>query len=138
MFEECLYFTTTSLARQLEREWTRAFKPFGLTPPQAFMLRVILDKAPLLHSALAEELNLTRPTVSRTLDGLERLGLIKRVQARKDGREMEVSPTPAAVALKDAINAASGEVTTRMKRLLGSPTFDGTVQSLRSISAALK
>jgi DNA-binding MarR family transcriptional regulator len=138
MFEDCLYFTTTSLARQLEREWTRAFKPFGLTPSQAFMLRAILNKAPLLHAALAEELNLTRPTVSRTLDGLEKLGLVKRSQARADGREMELNPTPIAIALQDQINAASGEVTRKMKKLLGSDEFDSAVLNLRGISASLK
>ena len=138
MFEDCLYFNTTSLARQLEREWTRAFKPFGLTPSQAFMLRAILNKAPLLHAALAEELNLTRSTVSRTLDGLEKLGLVKRSQVRTDGREMEINPTPVAVALRDQLNAASGEVTKKMRQLLGSNEFDRSVRNLRDIASCLK
>ncbi len=70
MFEQCLYFNTTSLARQVERQWTQAFKPFGLTPSQAFMLRVVLDKAPLLAREIAEELNISRPTATRGLDHL--------------------------------------------------------------------
>ena len=102
MFEQCLYFNTTSLARQLEREWTSAFKPFGLTPSQAFMLRVVLDKAPLLQSELALEMNISRPTTTRGLDGLERLALIKRVASEKDGREQEIHPTKKAVEMKDA------------------------------------
>ena len=138
MFEQCLYFNTTSLARQLEREWTSAFKPFGLTPSQAFMLRVVLDKAPLLQSELALEMNISRPTATRALDGLERLGLIKRVASEKDGREQEIQPTKKAVELKDAINAASGAVTKRLKKVLGTNHFENVVGQLRGISSALK
>lgn len=138
MFEQCLYFNTTSLARQLEREWTSAFKPFGLTPSQAFMLRVVLDKAPLLQSELALEMNISRPTTTRGLDGLEKLGLIKRLASEKDGREQEIRPTKKAVEIKDAINAASGAVTKRLKKVLGTNHFEDVVGQLRGISSALK
>jgi DNA-binding MarR family transcriptional regulator len=138
MFEQCLYFNTTSLARQLEREWTSAFKPFGLTPSQAFMLRVVLDKTPLLQSELAAEMNISRPTATRGLDGLERLGLIKRVTSEKDGREQEIHPAKKALEMKDAINAASGAVTKRLKKVLGTNHFEEVVGQLRGISSALK
>ena len=69
MFDQCLYFNTTALARQLEREWTRAFAPFELTPPQAFMLRTILDQPGLLQRELAASMVISRPTATRTLDG---------------------------------------------------------------------
>jgi DNA-binding MarR family transcriptional regulator len=138
MFEQCLYFNTTSLARQLEREWTSAFKPFGLTPSQAFMLRVVLDKAPLLQSELAVEMNISRPTATRGLDGLEKLGFIKRLASEKDGREQEIHPTPNAVKIKVDLNAASGTVTKRMKKLLGTNEFESVVTQMRSITSALK
>ncbi len=138
MFEQCLYFNTTSLARQLEREWTSAFKPFGLTPSQAFMLRVILDRTPILQSELALEMNISRPTATRGLDGLERLGLVKRLASERDGREQEIHPTKKAVEMKDAINAASGAVTKRLKKVLGNSHFEDVVGQLRGISSALK
>ena len=138
MFEQCLYFNTTSLARQLEREWASAFKPFGLSPSQAFMLRVVLDKAPLLQSELATEMNISRPTATRGLDGLVRLGLVKRVASERDGREQEIHPTKKASDMKEAINAASGAVTKRLKKALGSDHFEEVVGQLRGISSALK
>jgi DNA-binding MarR family transcriptional regulator len=138
MFEQCLYFNTTSLARQLEREWTSAFKPFGLTPSQAFMLRVILDRTPILQSELALEMNISRPTATRGLDGLERLGLVKRLASERDGREQEIHPTKKAIEMKDAINAASGAVTKRLKKVLGNSHFEDVVGQLRGISSALK
>ena len=133
MFDQCLYFNTTALARKLEREWTLAFKPFGLTPSQAFMLRVVLQQAPLLHSALANELRLTRSTVSRAVDGLEKLGLIKRRATAGDGREWAIYPTPSATALSEQLTAASAEVTKRLKKKFGPTIFSDTVSQLRSI-----
>lgn len=138
MFEQCLYFNTTSLARQLEKEWTSAFKPFGLTPSQAFMLRVVLDKASLLQSELASEMNISRPTATRALDGLERLSLIKRAASEKDGREQEIHPTKKAIEMKEAINAASVAVAKRLKKSLGTSHFEDAVDQIRGISSALK
>jgi len=137
MFEQCLYFNTTSLARKLEREWTIAFKPFGLTPSQAFMLRVILEKPQSYQNALAKEMNITKPTASRGLDGLEKLGLIERRPSPDDAREIEVHPTKKAKAMKDGLNAASGEVTKKFKKLLGSDEFLDVVGKLSGISAIL-
>lgn len=137
MFEQCLYFNTTSLARKLEREWTLAFKPFGLTPSQAFMLRVILEKPQSYQNALAKEMNITKPTVSRGLDGLEKLRLIERRPSPDDAREIEVHPTKKAKAMKDGLNTASGEVTKKFKKLLGTDEFSDVVGKLRGISEML-
>ncbi len=137
MFEQCLYFNTTSLARKLEREWTLAFKPFGLTPSQAFMLRVVLEKPLSYPNVLAKEMNITKPTVSRGLDGLENLGLIERFPSAHDAREVEIHPTKKAKAMRAGLNAASGEVTKKLKKLLGANEFLDVVQRLRGISDAL-
>ena len=137
MFEQCLYFNTTSLARKLEREWTLVFKPFGLTPSQAFMLRVILEKPQSYQNALAKEMNITKPTASRGLDGLEKLGLIERLSSADDAREIEIHPTKKAKALKNGLNAASGEVTKKFKKLLGNNEFLDVVGKLRGISEIL-
>lgn len=137
MFDQCLYFNTAALARQLEKAWTRAFAPFDLTPPQAFMLRAILDHPGLLQGELAASLAIARPTATRAMDGLEGKGLIARRRSGRDGREQCVHPTAAAVALHPALNAASAAVTRRLKKLLGEPVFRDTVASLRAIRTAL-
>lgn len=137
MFEHCLYFNTTSLARKLEREWTQAFKPFALTPPQAFMLRVAMARESALQSELADEMNITRSTATRTLDGLERLGYIKRVANTEDGRELQIQPTAKALKIKDDLNNASGEVTKRFKKLLGNDVFERVVGEVRAVSKVI-
>src|SRR2546430_7926470 len=132
----CLYFNTTALARQLEREWTAAFRPFGLTPPQAFLLRAVLAQPGLLQRELADALAVSRPTATRALDGLQAKGLIERRGSGRDGREWEIHPRPKAIALQDAINDASAAVTARLKKRLGTPEFTDIVARLRGIRSA--
>jgi DNA-binding MarR family transcriptional regulator len=138
MFDHCLYFNTTVLARQLEREWTLAFKPFDLTPPQAFMLRAVIEQPGMLQHQLADLLDIARPTATRALDGLQAKQLVERRSVKADGREQAIHPTPEAVAMKKALNQASAAVTARLKKLLGPDSFASTVDSVKGVRAALK
>lgn len=137
MFDECLYFNTTALARRLEREWTDAFAPFELTPPQGFMLRAIINRPGMLARELSDELVIARPTATRALDGLEARGYIERRRTNGDGREVAIFPTSKAADIKVALNGASAAVTARLKRVLGSTEFGETVSKLRDARSAL-
>lgn len=137
MFDQCLYFNTTALARVLEREWTRAFKPFRLTPPQAFMLRAVLQQPGMLQSELARALVIQRPTATRVLDGLQHMGLVERRPTDKDGRELAIHPTEQGRALEQGLNAASGEVTRKLKRSLGADVFSQVVGGIKNTRESL-
>ena len=138
MFDSCLYFNTTALARLLEREWADAFAQHGLTPPQAFMLRMVLERPGLLQRELADELTISRPTATRALHGLEAKGLIERRASARDGREWAIHPRPKAVAIRTDLNESSGAVTARLKRLLGAGPFQDAVGRLRDVRSALE
>jgi len=137
MFDHCLYFNTSALARRLEREWSVAFEAFGLTPPQAFMLRAVIERQGLLQSELSEVLFIARATATRALDGLEAKGYVERRRSPVDGREVSISPTPKAIRLKAALNEASGAVTARLKKELGGGEFTDAVAVIRGIRSAL-
>jgi DNA-binding MarR family transcriptional regulator len=137
MFEECLYFNTVALARRLEREWALAFKPFELSPSQAFLLRTILNQPGLLQRELADTLAISRPTATRVLDGLAAKDLIERRDSGRDGREYAIYPTRKATALQAPLNEASGKVTKRLKKLLNEDVFAEAVGKLRGVRAAL-
>ena len=138
MFDHCLYFNTTSLARVVEREWTKAFKPFGVTPSQGFLLRIVLAKPGLSQFEIADELTIARPTATRLIDGLQALGLVERRAAEHDGRHWSVFPTRKAQGLESEINAASGAVTRRIQQQIGKENFDRTVGRVRAVRSALK
>lgn len=137
MFDQCIYFNSTALARRVERDWADVFAPFGLTPSQAFMLRAVLSRPGLLQGELAEALVISRPTATRALNGLAERGLIERRSAPHDGREQMIFPSTAALAIKDALNAAGGDMTARLKKKLGAGVFDETVSALREVRGAL-
>jgi len=138
MFDHCLYFNTAALARQLEKEWAKAFAPFELTPPQAFTLRTVLGRPGLMQCEVAELLAISRPTVTRALDGLAAKGLIERRGSERDGREHSTYPTAAAISIHASLNEASAKVGRRLKKLLGDDVFADTVIKVRSVRAALK
>ena len=138
MFEHCLYFNTAALARRLERQWAEVFEAFDLTTPQAFMLRAVLDRPGMLQSELSQELSIARPTTTRALDGLEQKGYIERRRSAGDGRETFIFPTAEAIRLKTSLNEASGTVTTKLRKTLGSAEFTATVSRIRSARSALR
>jgi DNA-binding MarR family transcriptional regulator len=138
MFDHCLYFNTTALARLVEKEWTQAFKPFGLTPSQGFMLRMILKNPGLSQYDIAGRMTISRPTATRSLDGLQALKLVERRSTQADGRHWSVYPTARAQAIHAAIDKASGEVTRRIQQQIGKENFDDTVARVRSVSTALR
>jgi DNA-binding MarR family transcriptional regulator len=138
MFDHCLYFNTTSLARVVEREWTRAFKPFGVTPSQGFLLRLVLGQPGMSQYEIADALTIARPTATRLIDGLQASGLVERREAEHDGRHWSVFPTRKALDMEEALNAASGAVTRRIQQQIGRDNFQETVGKVRAVCSALK
>lgn len=138
MFDHCLYFNTTALARRLEREWATAFEPFDLTPPQGFLLRAILATPGVPQRELAAMLAIARPTATRALDQLSEKGYVERRTSAGDGREVIIFPTDKASAIQVRLNDASGRVTHRLKRVLGEEAFEETVNKVRGVRSALK
>lgn len=138
MFEHCLYFNTTSLARVVEREWAQAFKPWELTPPQGFLLRLVLAQPGLTQREIAEQLTISRPTATRLIDGVQALGLLERRDSGPDARHWALFPTPKAQKMEAALNAASAAVTKRIQQQIGKENFQDTVGKVRAVCAALK
>jgi MarR family transcriptional regulator, temperature-dependent positive regulator of motility len=138
MFDHCLYFNTTALARRLEREWAAAFKPFDLSPPQGFLLRAILATPGVPQRELAATLAIARPTATRALDQLSAKGFVKRRTSAGDGREVFIFPTDKASEIQVRLNEASGRVTHRLKGFLGENVFEETVDKVRGVRSALK
>ncbi|WP_321369081.1 MarR family transcriptional regulator [uncultured Desulfuromusa sp.] len=133
MFEECLYFNSNALARAVTRIWTEAYKPFGLSPPHAFLLRVVLARPGLMPRELALELALSRSTVTRFLDSLEKRGFIAREMTAVDGREVHVFPTETAKGLHCELDATGKKLSQRMADIIGWEDLSLTVSNLRQM-----
>ncbi|PYO73120.1 MAG: MarR family transcriptional regulator [Gemmatimonadetes bacterium] len=70
-------------------------RALGLSGPRASALSVIVFRGPITMSALAEAEQVRRPTITRLVDGLERRGLVRRVNDPADGRVQLVAATAA-------------------------------------------
>lgn len=138
MFEECLYFNSNALARTVSRIWTEAYRPFDLSPPHAFLLRVVLAKPGLFPRELAAELNLSRSTITRFLDSLEKRDFLVRKPAERDGRELQVYPTKAAKAIHRKLDSTGGNLTRLMGEIVGKEELSRTVSKLREVQKFLE
>ena len=61
---------------------------------QALLLTVCLSAGPHTVRGLAEQLNITKPAVTRGIDALERLRLVRRVPDQQDLRNVFIERTP--------------------------------------------
>ena len=68
-------------------------KAMGLTAPRASVLSVLVFRGPVTMSELAEAEQVRPPTITRLIDGLERRGLVRRVNHPDDGRVQLVEAT---------------------------------------------
>lgn len=76
----------------------------------ALLLHVYLAAPPHTVRGLAAELNMSKPAVTRALDRLSKLGLLKRQTDQSDKRSILVKRTvTGAVFLRDFADMAAGE-----------------------------
>ena len=137
MFDHCLYFNSSALARLVEREWAVVYAPFGLTPAQGFVLRVVLASPGCLSSEVADTLGIARSTATRLIDNLCEKRLVERRQAESDGREWCVHPTREGKALDRPINDASAKIAKAIRAKVGPDLFESTVSRMHGIRKAL-
>jgi DNA-binding MarR family transcriptional regulator len=101
---ELLHYLVLAAQREGNRRLIRGLRPVGLTPPQAEVLRILCDHAPLSLAGLGELLVCESGTSpSRLVDRLVGGGLVERVIATDDRRSVALS-------LTDAGHAAAGVV----------------------------
>lgn len=77
----------------------------------AIVLTVYLNPGPHTVRALARDLNVPKPAISRALDALSILGFVKRVRDTQDKRIVLVQKTPAgAIYLDDFARLVGGRL----------------------------
>ena len=101
-------------------------KAIGLSGPRASALSVIVFRGPIAMGALAEAEQVRPPTITRLVESLERVGLVRRVTDRDDGRVQLVEATAAGKRLLakgrarrvDRLNAAVAQLSAEDQRVL--------------------
>jgi DNA-binding MarR family transcriptional regulator len=90
-------------------QWARQFRNIegdtGLTAERLELLALLDQTGSLTAGELSEDLRVSRPAVTRMLNGLEEHGLVKRTSNALDGRSIVTRITPAG---RRALNRGRG------------------------------
>ena len=96
----CLYFTSNSMSRLINKMTEDAFMPTGLAPSYAFLMMVVIEEKSIGIGQLADTLKLAPSTVTRFVDKL----IVKEYLTRtQEGRNITVSATSKGKALLPSI-----------------------------------
>jgi DNA-binding MarR family transcriptional regulator len=129
--EREVYLLLQHVSGELIHELATVLKPFGVTPQQYHVLRILRDAgsqgAPL--SAVAERSPAGDPDVTGLLDRLERRSLARRAREAPDRRVVTATITKEGRQLLDRLE---GPVQTLHTRQLG-PLGDKGLQNLRKL-----
>jgi len=109
----------------------------GVTEQQWRVLCTVRDLQETEITALAEQVFLLPPSLSRILRDLEMRGLIRRRSSTQDQRRALVSMAPEGEALIHRVEPALLEVRLEMRRLCGMERLRALADMLEAIEAAL-
>lgn len=138
MFERCLYFNINALARAINQVWDDAFRPLGLSPAHAYLMRVVLNSPGIAQKNIAQELGLAPSTVTRFVDTLVTRGLLERRQGEGDNRESAVYPTRSGTALQKDLEATGEVLFKQVRAKLGKDAVNHLVEEVRDMQGKLK
>lgn len=86
-------FLITMAQRQLHRGLGERLQAYGITIAQWSVLVVLWEVDGLTHKELSDRVMVEMATISRTLDRMERDGLVNRVRSETDRRQVHVHLT---------------------------------------------
>lgn len=81
--DKCLVLSTITAARSLLRRYDAELKPFGVTVQQFSLLAAVRFHPDDPVATLANRIGLDRTSLTRNLNLMEKMKLVKRVAARK-------------------------------------------------------
>jgi DNA-binding MarR family transcriptional regulator len=85
------------IIRAIELHSKKLVQEYGVTGPQAVVLKRIIEYDTIPTGILARDVNLSQATVTSILDRLERQNYIQRIPSLDDKRKILVRATPLAI-----------------------------------------
>src|SRR5204863_8220824 len=118
--EQELLLNIVRTAAVLEHDMGEALKPFGLTPTQFNVLRILRGTPEgLCRNEVGARLVTRVPDVTRLLDRMERMGLIERHRSGDDRRFVTTRITEKGLKLVDRLDREIGGIHERQLGHLG-------------------
>jgi len=130
------------ILRKLERELNDRLKEntvcCGVSLAQCHAVLELEEQGETTIGKLAESLGLDKSTLSRTIDGLFNVGLVKRFPHQNDRRYMAISLTNQGQATCGKINSTSDDYFTRIFQKIPEEKHDTVIESFGIVAEAMK
>ncbi len=132
-FARCLVSNTRMAARAVTRRYDGYLRPHGVTATQFSLLGAIATMPGATVTALADARGFERTTLTRNLDKLEAMGLVRTAPpARGNGRLSEV--TPAGRAMIRRLVPLWRQAQADMEAQLSPPAFEQSLGVLKRLA----
>ncbi len=128
---DALGATLHALARAHRGRLAALLAPHGLHPGQDLLLVAVWNQPGIGQAALAEQLGVEPPTVTRMVQRLERAGMVERRASPLDRRAQLVHPTPRSRLLEGMVRRAWSS----LDELLVSALGDVEARKLQKLAA---
>lgn len=130
------------LALAIQRDSSRAFaamlRPFGVTPSQSEVIRILGDFGPLTLTALGRlHISESGDKPSRLVDRLSEQGLLRRQIDPQDRRSSVISLTARGALLEDQIKAVERRLDASIAALTEGEQLETILNVLRPLAGAL-
>ena len=123
------------ILRKLERELNDRLKEntvyCGVSLAQCHVVLEIEEQGETTIGKLAKSLGLDKSTLSRTIDGLFNVGLVKRFPHQTDRRYMAITLTKQGQATCGKINSTSDDYFTRIFRAIPEESFGIVAEAMK-------
>lgn len=123
----CLYYSANALARVTTRMATEEFAVTGLSPSHAFLVMTVTKHPGIQPSELAAIMMLEASTITRLIEKVESMGLVRR---NPQGKAVHVIPTAEGKKKEKSIKAAWAALYERYSALLGRESGDRLTASI--------
>ncbi|HEX7120653.1 MAG TPA: MarR family transcriptional regulator [Longimicrobiales bacterium] len=122
----------------LRRRFAAVVEPYGITPQQYNVLRILRGARgkPMCTLAIGSRLIEQAPGITRLLDRLEKKGLVRRERCAEDRREVHCFITQAGLELLERLDRAMDDAEDAAVGELGADELEMLCDSLAHIRAA--
>ncbi len=138
LLEEEAHLSIVRTAAVLEHSFAQTLKPYGLTPTQYNVLRILRGAGPggLCRNEMGQRLLRPVPDVTRLLDRMTEMKLIGRQRVDEDRRLVRTHITPRGLALVGELDAPLREIHRARLAHVGQTKLKALINALAEVRAA--
>ena len=133
-YSQCLYFTSNSLARKIEKLAQESWSRVDLSPSHAYLLMMVIEEPGAQPGVIADHLQLQPSTVTRLIEKLEEKKLLIRTT---EGKLTNVYATPKGKDLLPVLKECMNEFYSKYSSALGKEESARLVQNMGKVADKL-